>query len=79
MKPRHHAREDVDGEGQPRPAWQSIILEKKLRHGDHPVLKFCASNCVVKRDAAGNKKLEALDRPHFSSSQRRPDCQRSTT
>ena len=25
---------------------ESIILERKLRHGDHPVLKFCASNCV---------------------------------
>jgi phage terminase large subunit-like protein len=36
---------------------ESIVLEKKLRHGDHPVLKFCASNCVVERDAAGNRKL----------------------
>jgi phage terminase large subunit-like protein len=36
---------------------ESIILERKLRHGDHPVLKFCASNCVVERDAAGNRKL----------------------
>jgi phage terminase large subunit-like protein len=36
---------------------ESIILEKKLRHGDHPVLKFCASNCVVERDSAGNRKL----------------------
>ena len=36
---------------------ESIILEKKLRHGDHPVLKFCASNCVIERDAAGNRKL----------------------
>jgi hypothetical protein len=36
---------------------ESIILERKLRHGDHPELKFCASNCVVERDAAGNRKL----------------------
>jgi phage terminase large subunit-like protein len=36
---------------------ESIILEKKLRHGGHPVLKFCASNAVVERDAAGNRKL----------------------
>ena len=36
---------------------ESIILEKKLRHGDHPVLKMCASNCVVERDSAGNRKL----------------------
>lgn len=33
---------------------ESIILEWKLRHGDHPVLKFCAS---IQRDAAGNRKL----------------------
>ena len=36
---------------------ESIILEKKLRHGDHPVLKFCATNAVIERDAAGNRKL----------------------
>jgi phage terminase large subunit-like protein len=36
---------------------ESIILEKKLRHGDHPILNFCASNCVIERDAAGNRKL----------------------
>jgi phage terminase large subunit-like protein len=36
---------------------ESLILEKKLRHGDHPVLKMCASNSVIERDAAGNRKL----------------------
>jgi phage terminase large subunit-like protein len=36
---------------------ESLILEKQLRHGGHPVLQFCASNCVVERDAAGNRKL----------------------
>ena len=36
---------------------ESLILENKLRHGDHPVLKFCASSCVIGRDAAGNRKL----------------------
>jgi phage terminase large subunit-like protein len=36
---------------------ESLILEKKLRHGDHPVLKWCASNCVIDRDSAGNRKL----------------------
>jgi phage terminase large subunit-like protein len=35
---------------------ESIILDKKLRHGDHPVLKFCATNAVIERDAAGNRK-----------------------
>jgi len=36
---------------------ESFILEKKLRHGAHPILTWCASNCVVERDAAGNRKL----------------------
>ena len=36
---------------------ENIILDKKLRHGDHPVLKFCATNAVIERDAAGNRKL----------------------
>jgi phage terminase large subunit-like protein len=36
---------------------ESIILEKKLRHGDHPVLMMCASNSVIDRDPAGNRKL----------------------
>ena len=36
---------------------ESIILEKKLRHGGHPVLQMCASNAVVVRDDAGNRKL----------------------
>jgi phage terminase large subunit-like protein len=36
---------------------ESIILEKKLRHGDHPILMMCASNAVIDRDPAGNRKL----------------------
>jgi phage terminase large subunit-like protein len=36
---------------------ESLILEKKLRHGDHPVLMMCASNAVIDRDPAGNRKL----------------------
>ena len=48
---------------------ESIILEKKVRHGDHPLLKMCASNCVMERDAAGNRKLlkktlDGQDRRH---------------
>jgi len=34
-----------------------ILLDGNMCHGDHPVLKFCASNCVVERDSAGNRKL----------------------
>jgi phage terminase large subunit-like protein len=36
---------------------ESIILERKLRHGGHPVLRMCISNCVVESDPAGNRKL----------------------
>jgi phage terminase large subunit-like protein len=36
---------------------EAIILEKKLRHGGHPVLQWCASNAVIDRDPAGNRKL----------------------
>jgi len=36
---------------------ESVILEKKLRHGDHPILQMCASNSVIDRDPAGNRKL----------------------
>jgi phage terminase large subunit-like protein len=36
---------------------ESLILEKKLRHGGHPLLTWCAANAVVERDAAGNRKL----------------------
>lgn len=36
---------------------ERLVAERKLRHGDHPVLKLCAGNAVVETDAAGNRKL----------------------
>src|SRR5215831_16098619 len=36
---------------------ESVILEKKLRHGGHPVLTMCSNNAVIERDPAGNRKL----------------------
>jgi phage terminase large subunit-like protein len=36
---------------------ESVILEKKLRHGGHPIMNMCCHNAVVERDAAGNRKL----------------------
>jgi phage terminase large subunit-like protein len=36
---------------------ESIILERKLRHGGQPVLGMCAMNAVIDRDPAGNRKL----------------------
>jgi len=37
---------------------ESVILERKLKHGGHPVLQMCASNAVIARDPAGNRKLD---------------------
>nr|WP_184116592.1 terminase TerL endonuclease subunit [Sphingomonas abaci] len=34
------------------------FLNAKVRHGNNPVLTMCAANAVVKRDEAGNRKLD---------------------
>jgi phage terminase large subunit-like protein len=36
---------------------ESALLEKKIRHGNHPVLTMCAANAVVVSDPAGNRKF----------------------
>jgi phage terminase large subunit-like protein len=36
---------------------ESALLEKKVRHANHPVLGNCAHNAVVTSDPAGNRKL----------------------
>lgn len=36
---------------------ESVILNRKLAHGGHPVLTMCAANAVVQSDPAGNRKL----------------------
>jgi phage terminase large subunit-like protein len=36
---------------------ESEILNTRIAHGDHPVLKMCAANAVVQTDPAGNRKL----------------------
>ena len=33
-----------------------LVLSGKIRHGGHPVLRWCISNLVVEGDAAGNVK-----------------------
>jgi phage terminase large subunit-like protein len=35
----------------------ALAVDGKLRHGDHPILKFCAACAVVEKDAAGNIKV----------------------
>ena len=34
------------------------VLAAELRHGSHPVLRYCARNCVAKSDPAGNRKID---------------------
>lgn len=37
---------------------ETDLLNRKMRHGMHPVLTMCAANAVVTRDPAGNRKLD---------------------
>ena len=37
---------------------ESELLNARVAHGAHPVLTMCASNAVVARDPAGNRKLD---------------------
>jgi phage terminase large subunit-like protein len=37
---------------------ERLILEKKLRHGGHPVLQMCAGNAVVVRDPTNARKFD---------------------
>jgi phage terminase large subunit-like protein len=36
---------------------ESLLLSKKLRHGNHPVLTMCAANATVAKDPAENRKF----------------------
>jgi phage terminase large subunit-like protein len=36
---------------------ESLILDRKVRHGGHPVLNMCAANAVVEGPDASNRKL----------------------
>ncbi len=36
---------------------ESLLLSRKLRHGNHPVLTMCAANATVIQDHAGNRKF----------------------
>lgn len=37
---------------------ETLLLNGKVRHGNHPVLTMCAANAVVTLDPAGNRKLD---------------------
>jgi phage terminase large subunit-like protein len=36
---------------------ETVLLNEKMRHGNHPVLTMCAANAVVISDPAGGRKL----------------------
>jgi phage terminase large subunit-like protein len=38
--------------------FEQLAVKGKLRHGNHPVLRWCISNAVVVKDAAENRKLD---------------------
>ena len=37
--------------------FESLLLERKVRHGSHPVLTLGASTAIVEGDNAGNRRL----------------------
>ena len=37
---------------------ERLVIQKKLWHGGHPVLAWCAAGAVVTRDPAGGRKLD---------------------
>lgn len=39
-------------------ALEAELLNKRIRHGGHPVLRMCAANAVATKDPAGNRKLD---------------------
>lgn len=38
-------------------AFESIIVDKTLRHNGNPVMTWCAANAVISKDPAGNRKV----------------------
>jgi phage terminase large subunit-like protein len=39
-------------------AFEELALAYKLRHGGHPVMRWCFANAVIAKDPAGNRKLD---------------------
>jgi phage terminase large subunit-like protein len=39
-------------------ALESELLNNRIRHGNHPVLRMCAANAVAVRNPAGDRKLD---------------------
>jgi phage terminase large subunit-like protein len=41
---------------------ERLVIQRKLRHGAHSVLQWCAANAVVTRDPAGGRKFDKSTR-----------------
>jgi phage terminase large subunit-like protein len=41
-------------------ALEGVLLNKRGRHANHPVLRMCAANAKVTKDPAGNRKLDKM-------------------
>jgi phage terminase large subunit-like protein len=39
---------------------EGLALNGRLRHGNHPILTWCAANAVATMDPAGNRKLDKV-------------------
>jgi len=38
--------------------FEGLAVNGQLRHGNNPILNWCASNAVITRDAANNRKID---------------------
>ncbi|WP_227699763.1 terminase TerL endonuclease subunit, partial [Raoultella ornithinolytica] len=36
---------------------EQMLLNKQIRHGNHPVMNMCAANAITIKDASSNRKL----------------------
>jgi phage terminase large subunit-like protein len=41
-------------------AFEELCATGRIRHGGHPVLRWCISNCVIARDTANGRKLDKV-------------------
>lgn len=56
--PAEQLRQGYPSLSEPTKALRDWIVGRKLRHGGHPILRWHASNAVVRMDPAGNIKLD---------------------
>ena len=47
-------RQGVPSIGEATKKLEALVVSRKLAHGNHPVLRWCASNAAVEEDANGN-------------------------